>query len=1271
MWRRFLFLISFVCVLVLYSSASADLVARYTFDNGTATDSAYYYADADGTFFGDAEVVDDPCRGPVLDLDGSGDYVKVLNSEVANFSTESFTFSFWTQCSTLSAWYYFWRGTMFDENLKGANCYHDNDSGEVRFTLYNYPEAGKVRVNAPDANFVTGKWIHIACVRDADADELRLYVNGELEPPAGDSSNPQEDTVKNISNTGQLYIGANDRTGPSDFFYGRIDDFRVYNNALSQQDVQRLAADYQDPNLASDPLPQHGNQNVCPDIELSWTPGVNADSHDVYFGTSYSSVMDANTSDLDVYRGNQGPNTYDAGSLEILVPGQSYFWRIDEVSNANPDNPWKGDVWTFGINDGKANSPDPADESKLVPLEQILTWNAGCFADSHDVYFGTDLEDVNNATTSVPLGVYKDNQLIGDTDYNPGGLDFSTDYYWRIDEVNEPNLWKGNVWHFRSKSSIVDPNLRAWYKLDEPEGTIAYDSSGREFNAYVYGDGVWEPENGHNDGCFFFDDNANIEIPMDVYGDVNEGITIAAWLNSGVARSHDNVVCGAGWDDFRIRAAVPDDDHEVTWRAGDEVNDVMYWDAGNPQTWQDSWNHFAFVKDEHTGKMEIYLNGLKVDEKTGASEGTLAKLHNTKFRIGAAFDNMNDYIGRIDDFQVYDRALTAQEISAIFRGGDVEFAWGPEPYDGEPYDGQADVPRDANLIWRPGDYAVQHDVYFGTNFDDVNDANTTSDGYIDRFDFDANTYNPPNDLVLEKTYYWRIDEVNDFDPNIWKGAVWTFTVANFLVIDDFESYGPTSNFITDTWIDGGGGMAGNLSGCLLNIGMNQFNNPVHTGDKSMDYGYNCDAFDWINFKSVYYSEAELPFDSPQDWTEAGVKILTLFFYGEKDNDANDTEQMYVAVKDSNDNCAEIRYGDAGEDMNDIMLEEWQELNIALSDFHDANQVDANYVTNLYIGFGHKAGEVAGGSGKVYFDDIRLYLPKCVPVYGPQYDFSDNCIIDYADLAIMADQWLRTDANLPASQPAVGPIGHWELDGDATDSSGNLYHGTAEGNYSWTTGHIGTGAINFQSGRVRVTDVAALRPTDQVSATAWLKYSEKQNAGRVVVKGADNKETYEIEVGDEDQLIFQVRDGNDPGLDSYPRYSAESDKDQLYRDEWTHAAGTYDGNTVKCYINGQLAGTNEDANQIVILSQDTSGLAIGNRSDADDKPFVGSIDDVLVYDYALTPAEIAYVATAPNNDGYFPLTTEVNIYHEPANEEVVNFRDLAKLIDKWLYKKYWP
>jgi hypothetical protein len=226
MWKRVTLLVVAVVVLGLTGAARCELVARYPFDDGTADDRAYYYEDADGTFFGDADVMEDPDRGNVLTLDGTGDYVKVLNNQVAEFSTESFSYAFWIKSGFVGDFTYFWKGVDYTgasgpDDLHGVNIQHD-DSAWVRFTLYNYLGSGggddekKARTDVPDANCVTGDWTHIACVRDADVDELRFYINAKLEPTTSGDTNPNEDTVKDISNPGFLYIGCNDRGYPID-----------------------------------------------------------------------------------------------------------------------------------------------------------------------------------------------------------------------------------------------------------------------------------------------------------------------------------------------------------------------------------------------------------------------------------------------------------------------------------------------------------------------------------------------------------------------------------------------------------------------------------------------------------------------------------------------------------------------------------------------------------------------------------------------------------------------------------------------------------------------------------------------------------------------------------------------------------------------------------------------------------------------------------------------------------------------------------------------
>jgi hypothetical protein len=1261
MWKKLTFAILVVGVLGLTGVVRAELVARYPFDDGTADDRAYYYEDADGTYFGDAEVVDDPERGNVLALDGTGDYVKVLNNQVAEFSTESFTYAFWIKSGFVGDFTYFWKGIDYTgasgpDDLHGVNIQHD-DSAWVRFTLYNYLGSGggddeiKARTDVPDANCVTGDWIHIACVRDADADELRFYINAKLEPTTSGDTNPNEDTAGDISNPGFLYIGCNDRGYPIDtnstpfgFVNGEIDDFRAYNHALSVEELEQLASDYVDPNLASDPSPPDGSRNECNDVVLSWTAGDNAVTHNVYFGTDGQDVKDANSLDAE-YRGNHAVTTYNAGLLESLQPGETYFWRIDEVGSSV----WKGDVWKFRINDGKAHSPDPADGRRLVPVAQtLLGWGAGCQADSHDVYFGTDYNDVDNADTSSDA--FKGNQ--GGTSWDPCsddpcGLDYSTDYYWRIDEVNGATTWKGDTWSFRAEGAIFDPNLRLWYKLNETAGTTASDSSGRDYDGTLSGTSGWDA-NGHNNGCLAIEDNGYVTAPSEALEQIDKQITISVWLNTAESQRNDNVVitAGADWEDYYLRVSVPDDAADVTWRAGDDVNDVIAWMGGSPGAWAGEWNHFAFLKDENETRMEVYLNGIREAQTTVATAGTLANLQDRRIRIGAETDDDDSYAGKMDDLMIYDRALETTEIEAIFRGGNVGIAWAPRPYNG-----QTDVARDVELTWRPGNYAVSHDVYFGTDFDDVNDGTGgTSIG-----NQEPNAFDPCGAGLLEfdTTYYWRIDEVNG--PNTWTGPVWSFTTAQFDIVDDFEAYDTGTNKIFNTWEDGNV----NFTGSFIDLGVEPFD-PAHTGRQSMLYVYdNTIKWDWEH----YWSDGALPFDSPQDFTDADTKVLTLYFYGDRGNNTNDTEQMYVGLQDDS-TFADVNYtDDAGQDMNDLKRAEWTEWNIELTEF---SGVDPCGVTVLSIGFGDRTNtDTVGGEGTVYFDDIRLYISRCVPQLGPALDFSGNCIVDWADVWLMALQWLRTDANL---SPVVNPgsanlVGHWKLDGNANDSSVYGNHGAIMGKYAWVAGHDNQ-AARFTDGRVLVPDAAQLKPPATVSAAIWLYHTgDAGDAARVLVKGGDNYEAYCIEMGSDNHMTFYVGDVNGE------RYFADSEAAAVFAYEWVHLAGTYDGALVKSYVNGQVVGDNNEAIAIP-LSQDPNGLAIANRSDANNRPLHATVDDARVYNRALTAAEVGWLAT--DGTGYVGLNSLLNVYDtEPAGEKVINIRDLGVMLNSWLEKKYWP
>ncbi len=102
--------------------------------------------------------------------------------------------------------------------------------------------------------------------------------------------------------------------------------------------------------------------------------------------------------------------------------------------------------------------------------------------------------------------------------------------------------------------------------------------------------------------------------------------------------------------------------------------------------------------------------------------------------------------------------------------------------------------------------------------------------------------------------------------------------------------------------------------------------------------------------------------NPRDWTENGVNTLTIWFRGIADNAA---EMLYVALNGNtivtNDNP------------NAAQIDTWTEWNIDLQAFADQGVNLAN-VNTITIGLGNRNNPQAGGSGTMYFDDIRLYPP---------------------------------------------------------------------------------------------------------------------------------------------------------------------------------------------------------------------------------------------------------------------------------------------------------
>ena len=286
-----------------------------------------------------------------------------------------------------------------------------------------------------------------------------------------------------------------------------------------------------------------------------------------------------------------------------------------------------------------------------------------------------------------------------------------------------------------------------------------------------------------------------------------------------------------------------------------------------------------------------------------------------------------------------------------------------------PYNDAVNVKQTTILTWVASDNADSHQVYFGTDEDAVRNATTASPEYKGSKNLDDEKYDP-GQLAMEKTYYWRIDEVEG--QNTQKGNVWTFTTADYLVVDDWESYNdidppsPASNRIFEYWMDGY--LTPNVNGALVGYDPPQPSytelTVVHGGRQSMPYSYD------ITGK---YAEATLTLVAPRDWTQDEVGMLTIWFHGDI---VNDPAPIYVAIANVSGTPAVITY----DDPTATQIHAWTRWDIPLQELTDEgiNLTDVNTIT---IGIGNKTNP-PGGSGKMYFDDIGLHPLPAEPEPAP-------------------------------------------------------------------------------------------------------------------------------------------------------------------------------------------------------------------------------------------------------------------------------------------------
>jgi hypothetical protein len=568
--------------------------------------------------------------------------------------------------------------------------------------------------------------------------------------------------------------------------------------------------------------------------------------------------------------------------------------RDSQVSWYSTDgNGWQDpSVWAVAVLEAsdKAANPNPPDGAIHTDTWATLSWLAAPDAVSQDVYFGESYADVEAGTG----GAFQGNQtttlyVIGFPGFPyPEGLVQGTRYYWRIDEVSaDGTKFKGDVWSFlvpprtayepipADDSKFVDPGVTlSWTpghsaKLHTVYFGDNFDDVSNATGGSAQSDSTFNPGSLENDKVYYwrvdeFDALATHTGNVWSFRTAKAGGGLRADYYKGadfttlVLSRTDPQIDFTWMDPDAPDPEVGDNDFSIRWTGEVEAgytetytfypktdDGVRLWVGGKQLV--DSWQSVPIYPIEHSGTIDLVAG-------------------NTYGIVMEYFEETTNAIAELrwESPSTPKQLIPQAALTLPIKAGSPS-----------PRIGTTGVRHTPVLSWGPGDYAASHEVYFGADEEAVKNATTASPEYKGTKALGDESFEP-GELGWASTYYWRVDEVNSVNPDSpWIGSVWSFTTADFLVVDDFESYNDidppddASNRIFDIWIDGFGTTT---NGALVGNDLPPYaeQTTVHGGNQSMPYVY-----DTVN----KISEATLTLVGTRDWTEEGVVELSLWFRG--------------------------------------------------------------------------------------------------------------------------------------------------------------------------------------------------------------------------------------------------------------------------------------------------------------------------------------------------------------------------------------------------------
>jgi len=495
-----------------------------------------------------------------------------------------------------------WLRLFFIVGEDGTYDWFTHGLTDDTYVWYNADITGGERT--PGYVFYKDAWAHITTV--IYEDEHQMYYNGErLEP---DNLASLSQPISALAPASEIFIGKA-YGGPA--IYGAIDDLRLYSKPLTPEEVLAIYENQQ-------PVETYTISGKVTDDEDQPLAGVTIEV---------------------------------TGDTAAFVETDEFgFWEIEDV---------EGDVVVTALLENYTFYPTNYPVSEACADLDFVGWPEEPPVENY-VISGTVLDEFGNPIPDAKVLV---TAIIEDeVDVNADGT-WSAETFGTVSVTALADGWEFNTLIIEEADAQINftgfmPGRILHYEFNETEGTTVYDSTSNEFNGLLHGTASFTEE-GIIGNALAFDGEGDsyLDIPVEAFAN-RTTFTISLWF-----KPHEYVDWGTFFhltaqDDFSL--------HLSMFQRGEGWINSTYCDDYQLSAWigEGHWKHIVATISET--EITYYVNGDMVEEPHPIDEPITERVTPLDFAWVGYFYGRDCLNGNIDDFRVYDRPLTQEEIQKLF-----------------------------------------------------------------------------------------------------------------------------------------------------------------------------------------------------------------------------------------------------------------------------------------------------------------------------------------------------------------------------------------------------------------------------------------------------------------------------------------------------------------------------------------------------------------------------------------------------------------------------